>query len=230
MSSESTSDQTKEKDINMIVQLGDAVATQPPSTAAVEDDDSSGNRKAKRRAEREKEDEAVRKMIDPEGKLSKKELRKALGEYYMSKLNPEQLQAKLKNPKYAQSAMKLLEEKGVDTSSLDVATPLTASKEPKEPHIHEVDLPDSDYYFLGSHRLVWPYHSVHRARTKQRWQGRTVADVMSDEFVAFHEGYLEHAVKHQKIHVNGVPVNADYVFENGDLLEHFVHKHEPPVR
>ncbi len=210
--------------------------------------------KRRRQQERGESEAELRKVLDPEGKMTKKEWRQAKGEYYMSRLPAEVLQSKL-HGKFASFASNILKKAGIQPT-VDVEAVEGASKkrarsqqdrardENKEDGGAEEEgatggfvdyssLDVTEYYFSkgdGSLRYVWPYHYVFHAHVKARWSGRTLEDVIFDEFAAFDEIYFRNGLRHGRFRVNGVPVSADYVFSIGDKFEHHVHRHEPPVR
>ena len=68
-----------------------------------------------------------------------------------------------------------------------------------------------------------------RARAKGRWLGRTVLDVLLDEFKGFGGAYYTAALAAGRIRINGERIAADRVIANGDALSHDAHVHEAPV-
>ena len=82
----------------------------------------------------------------------------------------------------------------------------------------------------GGLRQVRPHRFCYTAHAKQRWFGRSILDVLVDEFMAFPREYVEEALAAgNRIMVNGTHVGPDYLIKNGDKLQHFVHRHEPAV-
>ena len=90
------------------------------------------------------------------------------------------------------------------------------------------------YRFVRGLRLVDPYVYRFRTYAKGRWFDRTLLDVLSKEFRRGTQeesrAYFTAAMKAGLLRVNGKAGRPDDVFRNGDLLEHIVHRHEPPVR
>ncbi|CCK72473.1 bifunctional DRAP deaminase/tRNA pseudouridine synthase RIB2 KNAG_0K01080 [Huiozyma naganishii CBS 8797] len=81
----------------------------------------------------------------------------------------------------------------------------------------------------GSYRKVAPYYQVYRTHCKERWRGRLLVDVFTSEF-------RDQSIEHYKalitsggVLVNGVPSISTTKIQNGDVIEHKVHRHEPAV-
>lgn len=85
------------------------------------------------------------------------------------------------------------------------------------------------YYFEDGLRKVKPYHWTYHTYCKERWRGRTLLDIFECEFRAHSRSYYEQAIEEGRIIVNGKAVKPDYIIQNGDLVNHTVHRHEPPV-
>ncbi|CAP36772.2 Protein CBG19546 [Caenorhabditis briggsae] len=80
-------------------------------------------------------------------------------------------------------------------------------------------------------RHLSPYWSCYRTRTKGRWIGRKMVEVFAGEFLSTNKHYAKVACKMGRIYVNGEQMtDVDYVMKNGDRVEHWVHRHEHPVR
>ena len=94
--------------------------------------------------------------------------------------------------------------------------------------------PPKDYFFTGGPgklflRHVKPYFFSYRGNAKARWLGRRIIDVYSSEFPLYSPAYYSAAISYGCITVNSKAVGVDYVVRNGDVIEHLVHRHEPPV-
>jgi 23S rRNA-/tRNA-specific pseudouridylate synthase len=76
-------------------------------------------------------------------------------------------------------------------------------------------------------RHVLPYHFGYEAVAKQRWVGRLLLDVFTEEFVGQTRQDYERSVLAGRITVNGDAVGVDYVVRNGDKTVHTMHRHEP---
>lgn len=85
------------------------------------------------------------------------------------------------------------------------------------------------YYFENGLRRVAPYHYTYKTWCKERWRGRKVLDVFESEFRDRPLSYYKHAIETGQVCVDGKAVSPDYVLENGNLLSHTIHRHEPPV-
>ena len=79
-------------------------------------------------------------------------------------------------------------------------------------------------------RHVRPYVHTYRTIAKGRWLGRSLLEVHTSEFCAHPPAYYAAAIAQGIITVNGNLVGAHYAVRNGDVIEHFQHRHEPPVR
>ncbi|WQF89081.1 Putative IQ motif, EF-hand binding, pseudouridine synthase, RsuA/RluA, pseudouridine synthase, RluA [Colletotrichum destructivum] len=85
------------------------------------------------------------------------------------------------------------------------------------------------YYFEDGLRRVAPYHFTYHTWAKERWRGRKLVDIFEDEFRDRTLEYYRHAMETGAIVVNGKAVGPDHVVKNGDLVNHTIHRHEPPV-
>ncbi|KAF9882429.1 drap deaminase [Colletotrichum karsti] len=85
------------------------------------------------------------------------------------------------------------------------------------------------YVFEGNLRRVAPYHFTYHTWAKQRWRGRKLIDVYEEEFRDRTLEYYRWAMETGAIVVNGKAVGPDHVVKNGDLVNHTIHRHEPPV-
>jgi 23S rRNA-/tRNA-specific pseudouridylate synthase len=86
------------------------------------------------------------------------------------------------------------------------------------------------YIRAGGFRHVVPYAYEWRTRTKGRWVGRALLDVLADEFRGYSRAYFAAALEGGAISVNGRPARAgDLVRGTQDEVGHVAHRHEPPV-
>ncbi|EMC98188.1 hypothetical protein BAUCODRAFT_574268 [Baudoinia panamericana UAMH 10762] len=86
------------------------------------------------------------------------------------------------------------------------------------------------YYLEDGLRRVAPYHFTYNTNVKERWRGRGILDIFRDEFRDRPEEYYKDAIETGKIQVNGQPVpSVGAVVQNGDIISHTLHRHEPPV-
>ncbi|KAJ3030878.1 RNA pseudouridylate synthase domain containing protein 2, partial [Rhizophlyctis rosea] len=97
-----------------------------------------------------------------------------------------------------------------------------ASSEKKE-------LQNCHYYFEDGLRKVFPYFFKFQTFAKGRWLNRTIYEVFSSEFQDKPKEYYKQAIEVGAITVNGEIKSLDYVLKNADLVEHLIHRHEPPV-
>ncbi|KAJ2161967.1 DRAP deaminase [Coemansia sp. RSA 552] len=85
------------------------------------------------------------------------------------------------------------------------------------------------YYEEGDLQRVHPYFHKFATHAKGRWIGRTIYEVFTKEFRDRSAQYYGEAIAKGLIEINGKQVSQDTVVRNGDLVTHFVHRHEPPV-
>lgn len=86
-----------------------------------------------------------------------------------------------------------------------------------------------DYIFRNGVRYVKPYYFEFISHVKNRWAGKTIVDLFSEEFKGRPCDYYESAVKSGRIQVDGQKVSVSYVVHSSQKISHFLHRHEPPV-
>ncbi|ORX45656.1 DRAP deaminase [Hesseltinella vesiculosa] len=91
------------------------------------------------------------------------------------------------------------------------------------------DLDQAEYFFEHGLRKVKPYYFVYRAYAKGRWVNRSIIDIFTTEFRDRSEFYYRYAIDKGLITLNGKPVGVDTIVNNGDIVGHEIHRHEPPV-
>ena len=86
------------------------------------------------------------------------------------------------------------------------------------------------YYLENGLRRVAPYHYTYNTYVKQRWRGREILDVFSSEFRDRTREYYKNAIETGQIVINGKPCpDVHTILNNGDVISHTLHRHEPPV-
>ncbi|KIV87573.1 hypothetical protein PV11_03109 [Exophiala sideris] len=86
------------------------------------------------------------------------------------------------------------------------------------------------YYIENGLRRVAPYHFTYNTYCKQRWRGREILDIFAAEFRDRTREYYKHAIESGHIMINGKSCNDIHtVVQNGDVISHTLHRHEPPV-
>jgi len=85
------------------------------------------------------------------------------------------------------------------------------------------------YYFEDGLRKIHPYFWTYNTFCKERWRGREVIDIFESEFRDRPLEYYRNAMEKGGIVINGNKVGPNYVIKNGDLINHTIHRHEPPV-
>lgn len=86
-----------------------------------------------------------------------------------------------------------------------------------------------DYICLNGRRHVKPYYFEFICHVKNRWAGKTIVDLFSEEFKGRNYDYYVRAVKCGRIQVDGKNVSIYYRVKPTEKISHFVHRHEPPV-
>ncbi|XP_062223249.1 RNA pseudouridine synthase 7 isoform X3 [Phragmites australis] len=86
-----------------------------------------------------------------------------------------------------------------------------------------------DYVFRNGRRYVRPYYFEFISHVKNRWAGKTIVDLFTDEFKGRSREYYVRAVKCGRLQVDGQMVHADYIVKSSQKISHFLHRHEPPV-
>ncbi|KAL9082790.1 MAG: hypothetical protein Q9159_006166 [Coniocarpon cinnabarinum] len=85
------------------------------------------------------------------------------------------------------------------------------------------------YYLADGLRRVQPYHFTYNTYCKERWRGRALLEIFTDEFRDRPKEYYCDAISTGYITINGQAVGTDKVLKNGDVVSHTLHRHEPPV-
>jgi len=88
---------------------------------------------------------------------------------------------------------------------------------------------ETEYYFEGYLRKVYPYYYNYNAWCKGRWLGCKIYDVIKKEFRALPEKALLERFETGQTLVNGERVTADYILKNNDFISSKVHRHEIAV-
>ncbi|KAL8930567.1 MAG: hypothetical protein Q9208_000437 [Pyrenodesmia sp. 3 TL-2023] len=86
------------------------------------------------------------------------------------------------------------------------------------------------YYLEDGLRKVRPYHFTYNTYCKQRWRGRELLDIFATEFRDRPQDYYKDAIECGNVVVNGRKVpSVREIVNNGDIISHTLHRHEPPV-
>ncbi len=86
------------------------------------------------------------------------------------------------------------------------------------------------YYLENGLRRVAPYHFTYNTFCKQRWRGREILDIFAAEFRDRTRDYYKQAIETGQISINGKPCkDVHTIVQNGDVISHTLHRHEPPV-
>jgi tRNA pseudouridine32 synthase len=86
------------------------------------------------------------------------------------------------------------------------------------------------YYLEKGLRRVAPYHYTYNTYCKQRWRGREILDIFAAEFRDRTREYYKQAIETGQISINGNPCkDVHTIVQNGDVISHTLHRHEPPV-
>ncbi|KAJ1663288.1 DRAP deaminase [Coemansia sp. RSA 1813] len=85
------------------------------------------------------------------------------------------------------------------------------------------------YYEEDGLQRIHPYYHKYATHAKGRWVGRSIFQVFSQEFRDRSADYYEAAIRQGLIELNGAKVDPSAIVRNGDLVTHYIHRHEPPV-
>ncbi|POS86349.1 pseudouridine synthase [Erysiphe pulchra] len=86
------------------------------------------------------------------------------------------------------------------------------------------------YILENGLRRVAPYHFTYNTYCKQRWRGRELLDIFASEFRDRSIEYYKDAIESGAVVVNGKRVETtSHIVQNGDVISHTLHRHEPPV-
>ncbi|KAI9678548.1 MAG: hypothetical protein M1817_005605 [Caeruleum heppii] len=86
------------------------------------------------------------------------------------------------------------------------------------------------YYLENGLRRVLPYHFTYNTNCKERWRGRGLLEIFTSEFRDRPVEYYRDAILRGSVAVNGKAVpSLSTVVNNGDVISHTLHRHEPPV-
>lgn len=97
-------------------------------------------------------------------------------------------------------------------------------------HYIDSQLTSQSIYDVDRLRKVHPYFFTWITHAKERWYGRTIADVFQYEFRrSILKQNFDDIIRNGLVRINGQCISKDYIIQNGDKLEHFTHRHEVPV-
>ncbi|KAI9726553.1 MAG: hypothetical protein M1834_008995 [Cirrosporium novae-zelandiae] len=86
------------------------------------------------------------------------------------------------------------------------------------------------YYLKDGFRRVQPYHYTYNTYCKQRWRGKEVLEIFSKEFRDRPKEYYKEAIETGMVTLNGKRIPSIHsIVQNGDVISHTMHRHEPPV-
>ncbi|OEL21694.1 RNA pseudouridine synthase 7, partial [Dichanthelium oligosanthes] len=87
------------------------------------------------------------------------------------------------------------------------------------------------YYFEFISHVIRNRHFLYfsNAYVKNRWAGKTIVDLFTDEFKGRSREYYVRAVKCGRLQVDGQTVQTGYIVKSSQKISHFLHRHEPPV-
>ncbi|GAM18753.1 hypothetical protein SAMD00019534_019280, partial [Acytostelium subglobosum LB1] len=99
----------------------------------------------------------------------------------------------------------------------------------EEGNISKETLDETVYRIENGLRIVEPYYFTFKVWSKERWYGRQLLEMFTQEFSQLPATIYRRKIKAGWIKVNGQQVGEDYRLTNKDEIEHRVHRHEPPV-
>jgi 23S rRNA-/tRNA-specific pseudouridylate synthase len=102
---------------------------------------------------------------------------------------------------------------------------IQTGEQPTIEYIHRID-PISGLHI----REVKPYVYKFESSCKKRWRGKTLLEVFQTEFTGRTVEYFIQAIRLGFITINGEQqVDQNHIVENGDIISHTLHRHEPSV-
>lgn len=91
-------------------------------------------------------------------------------------------------------------------------------------------IPSPGRSIKGGILYVDPYLYVFETFSKKRWFGRPLLDVLNSEFGRGQSReYFERCMEEELVTVGNARARGDQVVGEHDLLQHWMHRHEPPV-
>ncbi|EGG16588.1 pseudouridine synthase family protein [Cavenderia fasciculata] len=96
-------------------------------------------------------------------------------------------------------------------------------------HLSVDVLSETNYRIEGPLRHVDPYSFTFKVNAKERWFGRNLLSMFTEEFSQLPERIYRQKIENGWIRVNGQQTTVDYCVGRKDMIEHRVHRHEPPV-
>lgn len=115
-------------------------------------------------------------------------------------------------------------EKKIDRSAETVRTPRA-----QELAADLVQINQDDYIIVNGLRYVVPYKFEFRVSFKERWRGRTLLEVFTDEFPHASAAYWTQEIRRGRVLCNGTASGVHQRWGEGDEVIHVVHRHESPV-
>ncbi|KAI3385908.1 hypothetical protein SNEBB_002827, partial [Seison nebaliae] len=87
------------------------------------------------------------------------------------------------------------------------------------------------YVIKRNLRFVIPYYHEWKTYAKERWFGRTLLDIYTNEFSrATANTNVKEAIDEGRIRINNQIVQSNYLIKNNDLITYTTHRHETPVK
>jgi tRNA pseudouridine synthase 9 len=88
-----------------------------------------------------------------------------------------------------------------------------------------------DYVYTPLFRVVPPYRFEFGTSIKERWIGRPLVEVFSQEFPYFTDSvaYYTDAMTQGRLRVNDEITPLEYRCRDGDVITHIVHRRAPPA-
>ncbi|KYR01560.1 pseudouridine synthase family protein [Tieghemostelium lacteum] len=96
-------------------------------------------------------------------------------------------------------------------------------------NISREHLAETSYYFDGELRMVVPYYFQFNVNVKERWCGKTLIDLFTEEFSTITRHIYMQKIKRGWIQLNHKIVPHTTIVKLNDVVSHRVHRHEPPV-
>lgn len=99
----------------------------------------------------------------------------------------------------------------------------------KRPPIISRSLEKPEIYVENGLRKVRPYWFKFMSSVKQRWENRTLADILPFEFHGKNPDFFQTAIKLGRLKINEEITSIDYCLYPTDVLTNIAHRHELPI-
>jgi tRNA pseudouridine synthase 9 len=100
---------------------------------------------------------------------------------------------------------------------------------PKTVYAPHAERQTGKYTISKGLRRVEPYYWTYNTFAKGRWLGRPLLEIFTCEMRDRSHAYYKTAIEAGLITINGEVAAPETIVQNGDMIRHVQHRHEPPV-